>query len=603
MNQFYMRTSAPLASNKFYNDHSYNPFFTDAYKMPNCTCYAFGRFSEVMGKRANLPTGNAGNWWTSVTAYSRSQSPQVGAVMCWSIPGRAGHVGVVEKVELTSTGKVKRVLCSQSSYGSAHNGMFFGTSWLTPPSYNNWVGGSAVFQGFILNPAVASNQMYPLADSTSTSTAPVYSVNTTTGSSTSNVLGAGDAFLYIAKSKDGDPNAHKWVQEVIPSIGNQAWCAAFVSACAITAKINGKAIGISNGCGGLEDYTVALGGKAIDGPRRGNWSFVPRAGDLVMFYWGSSRYTYDHVGIVTGYSTNPLKLETVEGNTGGGCYSRSYVVNGSSPYSDLKSVVRYVRPNWEAVGGITVDVGSASMMDPYGFVEQVYDKLNTRQDPLIREIGYLNKDMKPSINSSGIKLSIPNYTLLYAGLSIASSTPGGLQAALLSSTQSSIPNYSTTVTYSTNKFSSVQKTIYEFLFNHGCSVAVACGILANIQVLSDYEANKKSDLVGGKHQSVGLFLWHTNKDRMIEKVPNWETNLSGQIQFFWEQVTTWPDYATLQRLIRNTKTENARTAMMCAEQFILRFEQHPNATSFVGKARQAAFDLFNQLDPIITYKT
>jgi hypothetical protein len=560
-----------------------------------------------MGKRASLPSGNAGTWWTSVgKTYSRSQQPQVGAVICWSIPGKAGHVGVVERVDKNANGTVKSILCSQSSYGKNHDGMYFGTSVLTPPSYTNWVGSSAVFQGFILNPAVASGTCKPLEDSSSSATSPIDPVTTTDGNTTGGqqLLGAGDAFLYIAKSKADDPKAHAWVQEMIPSIGNGAWCAAFVSACAKAATINGKAIGIANTCSGIKSGTEALGGQSVDGPRRGNTTFIPKAGDLALFYWGSSGSTYDHIGIVTGYTTNPLKLETVEGNTSGGCHYRSYTMNGSSVYSNLKSVVTYVRPNWNAVGGIMVDVGSASMMDDYGFVARLYDKINTKEDPIIREVGYINKEMKPSISSSNIRLSIINHTLVYSGLMLAMGTPGSFQSYVQDAINTQYPDFDSSLTFIENNLAPVPRAIYDYMRTHGCKNASALsGILANIQVASGYQTAAKGALTDGRYMSCGIFQWYQNKDRMIEKVPDWEVNLTGQLDFFWEQITSWEEYLPIRRLVTETKNEDARTAKQCAEYFLLHFEKHPDASKNIGRIHEAAYDIYAKLIKIVTRPT
>lgn len=604
MAKYFLRTKAPSIANKYYHDNSYNPYATPSYCMPNCTCYAFGRFSEVMGKRASLPNKNAGKWWSAIgNTYSRSQQPQVGAVICWSIPGKAGHVAIVERVDKNSNGTVKSILCSQSSYGKDHDGMYFGTSVLTPPSYTNWLGSAAVFQGFILNPAVASGTCHMLADSPSTATSPIYPVTTTDGNTAGGeqVLGAGDAFLYIAKSKADDPKAHAWVQEMIPSIGNAAWCAAYVSACAKAATINGKAIGIANTCSGIKSGTEALGGQSVDGPRRGNTTFIPKAGDLALFYWGSSTNTYDHIGIVTGYTTNPLKLSTVEGNTSGGCHYCYYTMNGSSVYSNLKSVVTYVRPNWNAVGGIMVDVGSASMMDDYGFVARLYDKINTKEDAIIREVGYVGRDMKPSISSSNIRLSLINHTLVYSGLMLAMGTPGSFQSYLQTAINVQDPTYDSGVTFVEDNLAPVPKAIYDFLKNHGCnSGSVIAGILANIQVASGYQTAAKSDLTDEKYLSCGIFLWYQSKDRMIEKVPDWETNLTGQLEFFWEQVTSWEEYLPIRNMITSLRSESARGAKQCAEFFLLNFEKHPDASTNIGKIHEAAFDIYDKLIKITT---
>lgn len=606
MAKFFSRLSTPSRSNKYYNDNSYNIYFTPSYCMPNCTCYAYGRFSEIMGKKCSLPSGNAGTWWTSVgSTYKRSQQPQVGAVMCWSCPGRAGHVGIVEQVTLDSKGNVKSVVCSQSSYGKNHDGKYFWTQTLSPPSYRGYVGNSYTFQGFILNPSVADGTCKPLADSTgSGTTSPIYDVPTTTGQSATGgqVLGAGDAFLYIAKSKADDPKAHAWVQQMIPSIGNSAWCAAFVSACAKASKINGKAIGISNSCTGIRDGTVALGGQKVTGPGRGNTSFIPKPGDLVLFHWGKSTDNYDHIGIVTGYTVNPLKLETVEGNTSGGCHYRNYTLNGGSVYSNIKSVKDYVRPNWNAVGGIMVDVGSSSMMDDYGFTLDLYDKANTKRDAIIREVGYINSKNEPSINSSDIKLSLMNHTLLYSGIMLALSSGQSVIPMLQQSIANNNPDYGSSVTFQGDQLAPVPKAIYDFFTKKGVSASVVSALLANIKVSSSYQTGAMGEFKNNKYTAIGLFQWRTSRDKLMEKVPDWQTNLTGQLTFFWEQVTTWEEYQSVYRMI-TVKQSDKEYAIRCAGLFSQQFEPPDNRTAKYGAVREAVREIYDKLIPILTRPT
>lgn len=128
-----------------------NPFYQSGYGLPNCTCYAWGRFWECQGtsgSRPNLSLGNAENWWGYTSdGYQRGQTPRVGAVICWrkGVAGDAsdgaGHVGVVEVVNDDGT-----IVTSESAY----NGYFFRTKKRNPTP--NWDGGDYIFQGFIYNP-------------------------------------------------------------------------------------------------------------------------------------------------------------------------------------------------------------------------------------------------------------------------------------------------------------------------------------------------------------------------------------------------------------------------------------------------------------------
>ena len=114
--------------------YSQNPFYQSGYGMPNCTCYAWGRFWEIgdpnddgSNKPVNLPTGNGGQWFPQAVSngfYQTGQTPQLGAVICFSDNnGGAGHVAIVEEIASDGT-----ITCSNSAY----QGTFFFLSHITP---------------------------------------------------------------------------------------------------------------------------------------------------------------------------------------------------------------------------------------------------------------------------------------------------------------------------------------------------------------------------------------------------------------------------------------------------------------------------------------
>ena len=149
---FTPRLSAPAKNNAYY--YSSNVFYKSGYGIPNCTCYAWGRFYEISGQRPRLSTSNAENWYgNTADGYKRSQTPQLGAVICWR-KGKAGngadgagHVAIVEKIYANGD-----ILTSNSAWKSTA----FYTKTLKK-SNNYSMGGSYVFQGFILNPAVTTS--------------------------------------------------------------------------------------------------------------------------------------------------------------------------------------------------------------------------------------------------------------------------------------------------------------------------------------------------------------------------------------------------------------------------------------------------------------
>lgn len=117
--------------------------------IPNCVGYAWGRFREILGSRPSLSRNNAGKWYDyRADGYIRGLVPRLGAVICWSKPGEAGHVAIVEQINTNGS-----IVTSNSAY----SGTRFYTQTLQPPNYIPNQG--YVFQGFIYNPAVVEDQV------------------------------------------------------------------------------------------------------------------------------------------------------------------------------------------------------------------------------------------------------------------------------------------------------------------------------------------------------------------------------------------------------------------------------------------------------------
>lgn len=142
---FTPRLSAPSYTSKYW--YSANPFYHAGYGLPNCTCYAWGRFYEILGSKPKLSLSNAEDWWGHADGYQRGQKPKVGAVICWR-KGKAGngadgagHVAIVEKVYSDGS-----ILISQSGWNSSR--------FWTATVKNGYKMSGYVFQGFIYNPAV-----------------------------------------------------------------------------------------------------------------------------------------------------------------------------------------------------------------------------------------------------------------------------------------------------------------------------------------------------------------------------------------------------------------------------------------------------------------
>lgn len=115
--KFVQRTAAPATSSKYY--YANNPFYTAGYGLPNCTCYAWGRFYELTGSRPTLCLRDAEDWYGWDDGYSRGKTPRLGAVAVWGkgVVGDgsdgAGHVAVVEQINNDGS-----IIISESGYGS-----------------------------------------------------------------------------------------------------------------------------------------------------------------------------------------------------------------------------------------------------------------------------------------------------------------------------------------------------------------------------------------------------------------------------------------------------------------------------------------------------
>lgn len=135
-----------------------NPFYP-TFQMPNCTCYAWGRFWEESGidNVPHLPTGNAGLWFGRAAAagYETGDTPQLGAVLCMGKYGGAGHVAIVEQI-----GTNGDIVCSNSGYSRPvsvnSRSYFFMTNNPKSSNYVTWK--NYYFQGFIYNPLAGGGE-------------------------------------------------------------------------------------------------------------------------------------------------------------------------------------------------------------------------------------------------------------------------------------------------------------------------------------------------------------------------------------------------------------------------------------------------------------
>ncbi len=133
------RYQAAIPSDSAYACYtSKNVFHQYGYGMPNCTCYAYGRAYELLGKEPNLCVYDADQWYDYNIKhgyYPYGQTPKIGAIACWSY-GESGHVAVVEAIV------GDKIIMSQSAYGYLN-------FYLSLEDYDNPGNDGWKFQGYI----------------------------------------------------------------------------------------------------------------------------------------------------------------------------------------------------------------------------------------------------------------------------------------------------------------------------------------------------------------------------------------------------------------------------------------------------------------------
>lgn len=150
-------TASGIEGSKYWYSNT-NPFFQAGFGLPNCTCYAWGRWWELWEQNGikdlpQLPTSDGGQWFSDNSIYTESQEPSLGAVACFEdLNGGAGHVAIVEK--LSENGNIT---LSNSAYG----GDLFLLSEMNVKDGIMW--GHFKLQGFIVNPHACSSTPRPPA--------------------------------------------------------------------------------------------------------------------------------------------------------------------------------------------------------------------------------------------------------------------------------------------------------------------------------------------------------------------------------------------------------------------------------------------------------
>ena len=515
------RLECPSRNSKYYNSNE-NPLVACGYGMfqnnGNCTAYAWGRFFEILGTRPKLHTGNAGTWYGHTQdGYERGSRPQLGAVACWAKPGEAGHVAIVEKIN------------SDGSVLFSNSGWRYKLFYQTTGSPSNYMKSSAyIFQGFIYNPAVKG-----MTDKLS-------------------------EFLKVAESHVGENG--DWTYKISGLSKGQPWCAAFINACAKTVGgLVNVIIPQTYGAGDVPRIGVHnKWGLWIEGPHKGN-IVTPQPGDMILFRWesysGVDTYFSDHIGVVKEVYNNIVY--TIEGNSGNRVRKREYSIGN-------RCINGYYRPNWNLVGSNCINLVN---------YQPLYDTTNTREDAILREVGYINSMNKPSINLSNIRLSVINYT---SSLSAIFNTGSN----------------SCNQTVITDGLASGPRTVVEYLTSKGLNAAAGIGVAANIK----HESNFRTSAVGDNGTSFGICQWHLGRGEAMKKMagPNWQTNLTGQLDYlYYELCNSYSYVLSALKCVPN----NESGARQAADVFVRKFEIPSNLDKNSQIRQNSASEYWKQIIP------
>jgi len=115
---FTPRTHEPTTEDYWYREdignRGYSMWVYRDGKQGNCTFYAWGRASEILGKKYDGATGNGVDYGDEDGIYRTGSTPKQGAIITWSGGSGAGHVAIVENVSQDG----QTIWTSESGYKS-----------------------------------------------------------------------------------------------------------------------------------------------------------------------------------------------------------------------------------------------------------------------------------------------------------------------------------------------------------------------------------------------------------------------------------------------------------------------------------------------------
>ena len=392
-----------------------------------------------------------------------------------------------------------------------------------------------------------------------------------------------DAAIYFIGAEDQGDSANTPANDLLREIYSLAgmsgcsWCAIFIAACAEKAGIGNVLIAKHSGAGWIQEDTVlSYGGEWIEGPyMNGGVAVTPHPGDIISFTYDPQYSGYghaSHVGIVE--KVEDGKVCTIEGNTSNCCARREYAL-------DCNTINMYVRPDWAAVGD---DVDSYLRGLGQYTTGPLYQNRNDRHDMTLREVGYLDGNYKLTNKKTGIAISVINYTTAL----------GDIYDKFAPATSStSVPRVDT------SQLSGQIKIVMDILLRVGYSASGASAITACLYLISKIDT-KYSHKLSDATYAYGIYGWYgdTHK-RMKQRVGlQWNTNLSGQLQFLLDDLAT--NYAGLAQVIKLSELSESE-AQTSAQSFLALYDTESNGENYrktIGNTelvKTHAKDIYNKL--------
>lgn len=199
-------------------------------------------------------------------------------------------------------------------------------------------------------------------------------------------------------------NTHKPLARGYAVRYTDAWCATFVSACAIK-------------CGYTEIIPTECGCQKMIAlfKNKGRWmendSYVPSAGDIIFYDWqdngvGDNKGHSDHVGIVEKVSGNTIVI--IEGN-----------MSDSVKRHSLKVNARYIRgygiPKYDEVGNTapiaTAPVENATAVEPSKPAENVVSNNKPAETPTVKRVTATDPAKGKDVKLAGSYRTVANLNM------------------------------------------------------------------------------------------------------------------------------------------------------------------------------------------------